>query len=459
MPQEKNSYWRSAKKLPEWWPEGFSLESIQNQGDVFIGRSNRIAALKFEDRIRSSTMFQRHFAVNPTASTDIAPQFDLIENIPTHVKLTKSDSIMLACAWQFWRLRGTQRFIIGLYDEEYRTGDDGKTELVKCVFAIIELFMSDETLAALRGDIAEAEIYELKRLLMNFDPRVDNTSEGKEVYHAITGEMRSSKRMGKARVSCKINEDNKRPQAQVSISAIYEQLQKEPSFAGRNTYGSWKIHTDTFHGIQLPWRTTDKVRIFKAARDPESRKLPVLTPEEQKVEEYLRKRVSVRHIPIEKGKVIFFEHEDGRFSAVCDTDDRETRRKFRILLRAANAEKLHNGRWLLTQRKAKWFEWAMTQNELPENRQNEILRRSPSSTDRERYGFTTGGKWVNILKVHDRKWIIYHNECSVPVGAACTIYGIGEIEEDKKSWKIEGHEFPTIEKLAYAIKTMRLPIP
>ena len=249
--------------------------------------ATRINGLVWEDTVRTTDIFPDTVIPNhPTAPIDIPPEFDLIQGVPTHVKSVRvaegaktvegwfAGSVTLSCALQLFlldRRHPHSRLVIGLYDHEQHVIDGVDTKVL-CYHTVIEVIQSPTTAARYRGAIGIQEMRVHKAAMhafaSSFPIGQTTIDEAKRRFHPTTREWRRSKRMGIARISNKINEDQCRPQAQVSLAALEKQMRSEPKYDGRIEQDNWIVHTGSFHGLPLPFRTTGKDRVFLKG-DPE----------------------------------------------------------------------------------------------------------------------------------------------------------------------------------------------
>ena len=269
---------------------------------------HKISGLLFEDRVRSTKMFlYGTVAHHPTHPIDIAAKADLIQGIPTHVKLKlkKKDqngnylpfkfsidsrgritcnnyNIDMACCFQLWSLEGDQRLVIGFYEKQVHYDQYGHKHEKIVVTEIIEIILTEKTLQKLRGDVPVSEIEWIKAKLLDWKPSPQNEWEAdkenkwvEDYLHPLTKRMRDEKRMGLAspvihvdtvRVGVKMQ--NKRIQSTISTQEIVAEVLSEDIGYGVGKYRNQQhpqsqiqgrvIFYDnqkSFHGLQLPWET------------------------------------------------------------------------------------------------------------------------------------------------------------------------------------------------------------
>lgn len=258
--------------------------------EVWRTRSaGRINGLVWEDTVRSTDMFRPYpMPASVTSPIDIAPPEDLVQGIPTHVKAKKTPvgsrnakghwpgSVDMACAYQLFLIgmdpvHTHHRLVIGLYEVEKHTirGEDVE---VHCYHTVIEIIQSPTTFAAYRGSISVEAMRQLREdthaFTDGFPITTDEVLRARDLFHPITGAWRDEGLMGLARISNKIDANQVRPQAQISLADLHRQLATEPDYAGRVVQANWIEHTTDFHGLPLPYRTTAKERVFVRPKDP-----------------------------------------------------------------------------------------------------------------------------------------------------------------------------------------------
>jgi hypothetical protein len=299
----------------------------------------RINGLIAEDRIRTTNMFVRgNIAERPTAEIDISPEADLIQGLPTHVKITKQTrrkdgspnllSVDMACAHRLFTLEGTHRLLVMVYEEEKTRDANGKTITILCFTKVIEIILSPETLAAFRGKISVFEIERIRALLLQWDPYLPNleqaeieANKARARFHPMTEAMRE--RQGIAHPSVKLSIDrkqlkveNKRIQSTISINETRLQVQQEGQgilkgkYQGRILQDRYIEHTEEFHGLKLPWRTTGKwAKLKRKGAVTPKLKAPQLKVEGP-FEKYIKAWIGTKNLHLAQCEIHIMRHED-----------------------------------------------------------------------------------------------------------------------------------------------------
>jgi hypothetical protein len=337
----------------------------------------RVNGLVWEDRVRTTRLFlMGTVAEHPTAAVDIPPWCDIVQGLPTHVKSQKVaegrttfSNVEMASTLRLFRLRGHQRLVIGLYtvEDEKILDDEGNEHDVHRYHTVYELILSDDTLAAIRGSTTAAEIEAICDQIAAYDRETESLESARARFHPMTRALRKRPGSGIASVSAKLDETNNRLQSAIGHNPIRKQLETEPDYAGRIRQPNWTVYTgdDSFHGLQLPWRTVAKDRIFKVIRDddgfaPKKAKVvrkdrfvaeaPVAPPPEPDPNErYARGWTSSKTIKIYGGGIVIMRHE-GRIRTIrCESDDEDiVRHVDRTCADAGFARIASVGAWLCT---------------------------------------------------------------------------------------------------------------
>jgi hypothetical protein len=335
----------------------------------------RVNGLVWEDRVRTTRLFlMGTIAEHPTAPIDIPPWCDIVQGLPTHVKSKKVpagrttfSNVEMASTLRLFRLRGHQRLVVGLYtvEDEKILDDEGNEHEVLCFHTVHELIMSDQTLAAIRGSATAAEIEAICKVVAAYDRATESEDSARARFHPMTREIRRRQGRGLAGVSVKLDKQNNRLQSAIGYQGIRNQLAGEPDYAGKVLQPNWTVFTgdDCFHGLQLPWRTVAKDRIFKVIKDddgfaPKKAKVarkdrfvaeaPVAPPPEPDPNErYARGWASSKTIRIYGGGIVIMRHE-GRIRTIrCESDDEDIVRHVDKTCAEAGFSKIASvGSWL-----------------------------------------------------------------------------------------------------------------
>lgn len=269
---------------------------------------NRISGLIGEDRARTTNMFLKgNVPLTPKDPIDISASADLIQRLPTHVKIKKLETpadenkedckinpyclrkmyqMDMACAYQFWKLRGDHRLLIMFYYEKTHRDENGKEFKVLCFVEIVEIIITENTFRHIRGNLTASEIGRVKSNLLSWKTTYPEDeflkadaeiSEIREKYARILLEM--NKRGGGIAVighhiNPKIKDgiirpDNKRLQPRLPLGETIAFAQKDnigfgPGkyrnrfFSGAKLQDMVTIYHDNFYGLDLPWETRAK---------------------------------------------------------------------------------------------------------------------------------------------------------------------------------------------------------
>lgn len=248
---------------------------MMNDGDEW---RTFVHGLACEDRIRTLLLFFPHMTrEDPTAPIDIPPWYDRIQRLPTHVKSLKArrgidgrpvnGTVDMACAYRLFLLHGYHRLIICLY-EEITVDRAGKSATALEYHTIIEVILTPATLEAMRGGVTVDQVREIRDDLAVYRFHPDTVEEARDRFHARTHALRPL--MGLAKPGIKLDSTNNRIQSTLSIDALRRfKLENEPVYEGLITqpgYQEFTEHTPDFHGLRLPWRTWDELRIIRQVR-------------------------------------------------------------------------------------------------------------------------------------------------------------------------------------------------
>lgn len=372
-------------------PDEHGIEPVQTSSTVRINgepariwrslSATRINGLIWEDTVRTTSLYPE--VVIPghiTSPIDIAPHLDIVQGIPTHVKSIKAaegdvnskgfprGSIDMACAYRLFRLdeiHTHNRMVIGLYDEESHV-IDGKTTTVLRYHTVIEIIQSPATALAYRGRITIEEMRIHREAMSAFVDRfpIDEgkIQAAKDRFHPVTRAWRSGGRageaMGLARVSNKIDKEQCRPQAQISISALFEQMATEGDYHGRMTQPNLQVFKDEFHGLPLPFRTTAKDNLFEKRKDPDAEKKPRRTskpaaPVRNPDAKYLNAHINREDHAVHGGSITVIQHGDERTVSAKTTDD-AFRRRVDVVCKRLGGRYVEAGRlWVMTLEQAR----------------------------------------------------------------------------------------------------------
>lgn len=393
-----------------------------------------ISGLIFEDRIRTTRMFlMGTVAPRPTHPIDISAKADVIQQIPTHVKLkkkTKLDEegnvrpfafsidkngnitcdgykIDMACAFQFWRLFGDHRLVIGFYVEKTHYDVDGKKQTKIVVEEILEIIFTEETFRKFRGKVPLSEIEWIKASLLAWKPSPQSEeAAAKEqewansYFHGMVDKMVKEDRVGLARpgihidkVRCGVSMSNKRIQSTISTKATVEQVMQEDIGYGpgkyRNAnYPQSKIQDrvilyskgQDFHGLSLPWETlaskTSPAKGWsklKRINAPKKEKPSVALPSGE-YEGCARELVATTNVDIAEGVLIVRKFTDGWRIVEIQSKDDETKANFTWACKTFGAEKIGKTQsWLATLWQAKKIRDALKRRPLPDDPGHSLL--------------------------------------------------------------------------------------
>lgn len=428
-----------------------------------------ISGLLFEDRVRTTKMFlYGTVAHHPTHPIDIAATADLIQGIPTHVKLKlkKKDQngnylpfrfsidsrgriicdnygIDMACAFQLWSLEGDQRLVIGFYEKQACYDQYGHPREKIIVTEIIEIILTERTLQRLRKDVSINEIEWIKAKLLGWKPNPKNeweaNKENKWVennLHSITKRMRDEKRIGLAspaihvdtvRVGVKMQ--NKRIQSTISTEEVVKEVLSEDIGYGTGKYRNREHpqsqiqdrvilynNNRSFHGLQLPWETlATKTQPAKGwgrlqrINEPKTKKPSIGVPT-SKFAGCAQNLVSTTNHNIVDGTLIVREFDDGWRIIQVRTADADVKANFAWACTALGSERLGKTEsWLVTFNQAKQIYDVLKTHDLPapSDKSNLTETRSPGLY---RINTPSGHYLANQLPSGD--WAIRHGAFS-----------------------------------------------
>jgi hypothetical protein len=338
----------------------------------------RINGLIWEDTVRTTDMYpDRIIPAHVTSPIDIAPHLDLIQGIPTHVKSLKAaegdvnakglprGSVDMACAYRLFLLDEVHthnRLVIGLYDEEMHIIDGKETKVLR-YHTVIEIIQSPDTALAYRGGIT-IEAMRLHREAMSafvdeFPIDEETIQAAKDRFHPVTRGWRADRTMGLARISNKIDPDQCRPQAQISISDLFEQMATEGDYHGRIVQPNLQVFKDQFHGLPLPFRTTGKDQIFRKPKEPGAKPKkprrsskpapPVKNPDAK----YLNAHIGREDHQVHGGVITVIPHGDERTISAKTQDEQFQRRVWAICKRLGGRWIEAGKLWVMTYEQAK----------------------------------------------------------------------------------------------------------
>ena len=426
---------------------------------------NRIPGLVWEDRVRTTNLFRTgSVAEHPTSPTDIAPDDDIQQGLPTHVKsvkrnITKSGreadhSIGMACAYQLFRMQGYQRLVIGIYEIEPEKAlcSDSKMRKVYRFTEVVEVILSPATLSAFQGDVTLAEIASIRDALLSHDYDWDDLEEARARFQLMTDQIRP--RMGLARCSNKFNEENKRIQAAVSLKALQKQMATEGDYHGRFTQPNIIRHTESFHGLPLPWRTTANERIFKKKRDPGkvTRRKNAKGVSQDNMR-YLGRHVSETTIKVEGGEMVIARYPDEKRTIRAESSDDTVRRHVSHACKNAGGTWIAAGRrWLLDLEGAKAVVDAIAILELPSSDGESIMR--PIKSKHELFEFAVPEGRLRTLRLPEDNWAIQadNDDLANRVEIVCKKYKIGRQIKSKGNWLIPQEPEDHMERVARALQ-------
>lgn len=442
--------------------------------------SARLDSLILEDRVLISTLYRSTPMVRrPTDPIDIPSVLDIVQGLPTHVKSKKRParemckegrnplgSVDMACARRLFLLNGHQRLIFAFYDDGEDETSPGVFEKIRIYHTFIEMILSPTTLAAMRGDVSVDEVALLKEAMSAYKPDAETLPAAKEAFHAITKAMRP--RMGISKIHAKIDEDQSRPQASISVAEMEKQLALEGGlYHGRVTQENCREYTGKvlFHGIQLPWRTTAKDQIFKKP----SQRASALPGAQSVGGLSIGPCTKATPFRTDKGTIIVMRHEGGAIT-ICPQDRNggfhETVSR---LARDEGGTEIEATRsWLLEEPAVKRILQAL--GAMPAARAA-VLPGKPGSvmrlaTTREHvvaYDFDAGGGAgkARALRLDDGKWAMrsQRNEAvAARIDAGCRALVAAGVLHDRNyhrkwsNWLIPAEPPELLEKVARAIQ-------
>lgn len=427
---------------------------------------NRIPGLVWEDRVRTTNLFRPgSVAEHPTSPTDIAPVDDIQQGLPTHVKSVKRNetksgreadhSIGMACAYQLFRLQGHQRLVTGIYEIEPDKVlcADGKMRPVYRFTEVVETILSPDTLSAFHGDVTLAEISAIRDALLAHDYDWHDLEEARARFQAMTDAIRP--RMGLARCSNKFNEQNKRIQAAVSMKGLLKQLATEGGYHGRFIQPNTIRHTENFHGLALPWRTTASERIFARIKDPDAvRRRPPKKRETDPHAAYIAAPVAETTMRVEGGDMVIARFPDDMRTIRAESSDDTVRRHVSRACMNAGGTWIESGRrWLLDFKQAAKVVDTIGIPDLPHADGDSIMRQVGSNTDL--FEITTPDGPMRAIRLPKSNWAIRPGSnaaLAARIEAVCKLHQIGEYYEPKKNWLIPQEPSDIIERVARAVQ-------
>jgi len=445
-----------------------TVVKIEVRGDTV-----RINGLVFEDKVRTTDLVQEGaVAEHPNAAVDIPEWNDRRHGIPTHVKSVQQPkakdgeasggSLGMACSYRLLLLEGTHRLVIGLYDEE-RHVIDGVDTTVYCYHTIIEVILTQETLDAMRGEVTVEEVMAVRDAVAVCVYHPDTVERERERLHKLTGEMRE--RMGIASHSVKFDRTNRRVQAQMSISALRDQVEGERSRNPDTPWERYREHTDEFYGLKLPWRTTAKERVFSnvrggsigvatakrfkpAPRRPTAKRRKKPAPAADPFRPYLERWEQETRVPIPGGTLIVRSHDDHMHTAHAEGHIEARRDVWRAF--HAMHGKWHEGSdtWLVTPQQG--LAAVAKIRELPDATGPSIMRQDHNN---ERlYSFRTPIGKVKPFLMPKGNWALHFQETRAIaelINEVCIAYNI---EGRHLGWDHHGRNWVILDKPADLIE-------
>ncbi len=348
---------------------------------------NRISGLIGEDRARTTNMFLKgNVPSNPKDPIDISADADLIQRLPTHVKIKKLETPVdedeqicrnnpyclrseyamdMACAYQFWKLRGDHRLLIMLYYEKTHRDENGKEFKVLCFVEIVEIIITENTFRHIRGNLTASEIGRVKSNLLSWKisyPEAERDKAEAEVEKirahigGIAKEM-NKRGGGIAVIGHHINTktkdgiitpDNKRLQPRLPLIETIKIARQDNiglglgkymnrSFSGAKLQDMVTIYHDNFYGLDLPWETRAKNAITPAdgwkkltrINEPKPFSLPSNLPQNGPKSSWyswmLQNSGPGEEKAIAEGSLVIFIHPDSR-RPNADIPDKELMR-------------------------------------------------------------------------------------------------------------------------------------
>jgi hypothetical protein len=474
-----------------------NLQALSNLDNVdFVQDPSRINGLIAEDRIRTTNMFVKgNVAFHPTHEIDISPEADLIQGLPTHVKITKQTytkngtpnplTVDMACAYKLFSLEGTHRLLVMVYEEEKVRFPDGKLQKILRFDRVIEIILSSETLNAFRGDVSVTEIGRIRNLLLGWKPLVRTPEEAeieaekaRQKYHPMTEAIRPRQGIAHPSVKISINKkdlkvDNKRVQSSISIEKTREQVESEGighlkgQYRGKIIQPRYQEYDDTtgFHGLALPWRTTGHwkklPRTGKIVAEVED--LPT-TQSKGLFSKYIEQWESVEQQPIPNGNLVIMTHEDKMRTVHTEAKDNEIRKHVSTLCDHVGGRWIEEIRsWLLNQGQTEKVLKALKARDIPE-----IHRTSPLFPARSGkagvFVFRTPDGIASAINIGGTKWVIRPDEkdraksraLMIRISSFCRAANIGKLEyhkgQNRWSWIISGEDESLIHRICIGIQ-------
>ena len=320
----------------------------------------RINGLIGEDRIRTTKMFLLGTVSNrPTHPIDISASADLIQGLPTHVKikkivpLKKEDkdlpfckrrrySIDMACAHEFWKLYGDHRLLIMFYHMQTHIDlKTGKPFEVMCFVEIVEIILTESVFKHLRGNVKTSEVGRIKADILSWRGSYKTKEEAEEEAekvrartqiaidhlndrpgagimtlsrHIDTGENKKTKLWGPS---------NKRIQPTLPLLETIDFCETQGPYRNHAHPGSQdqpmvQIYHEEFYGLELPWMTRAKDAITPAKgwsklereNDPKRGKKPpqLDKAEEAKLHHILQHSAPPIEVPVAGGSISIIRH-------------------------------------------------------------------------------------------------------------------------------------------------------
>ena len=426
---------------------------------------NRISGLLFEDRARTVSWFRGHSGeFHPLNPIDISAEADKRQGISTHVKLKlkKKDkngqpiafrftvdkngvvtcdnyNIDMACAFQFWCLRGHHRLVIGFYHTEIYRDENGQEQKKIVVTQILEIILTEETFRKIRGDVTLAEIEWIKATLLAWKPEPSTQKEAdaenewvENHLHIFTKKMRTENRIGIAKpvihvdtVKVGAKMDNKRIQSTISIREVIEQVLSEDIGYGKGKYrnenhqGSEVQDRVILYDINrpyaemtLPWETmatttkpADGWKI-KKINVPKDKKPSVAVPDGE-FSGCARNLVATAVKSIVDGALVIRRFEDEWRILQLQTHDPEVRKNFEWACRMTGAMRLGKTKsWLATLGQAKRIHKSLSHQELSIG--GSMSNLSEIENHPGLYRIHTGNGHYLVKKLPSGDWSIRH---------------------------------------------------
>lgn len=422
---------------------------------------NLINGLIAEDRIRTTKMFLYGTVANhPTHAIDISPSADLVQGLPTHVKIKKkkldkhgkgvpfsmSDnySIDMACAYRFWLHTGDHRLLIMFYVIEIHYDLNNKRYEVMRFDEVVEIILTEATFKAFRGKVSRQEMARLKGNLLAWRPNVSNqaeadieTEKATAIFHPITEEMRGRKTAGHGLASPSVHlnikpdkngefKAQKRVQSTIPTGETIALVMAEDVGYGPGNYrnplhpGSQEqkrciVYDKQFYGLDLPWRTRASAKTpargwSKLDRTgeitPKVQSPPEIIPQGEDAEYILQWKTS-KIIEIPHGELTIFRHKDDFRTIYLDTKITEIRDNLSWACRSVGARLIPEaGCWLATFEKTKRIVEAFTKTPFPKADPETLLEAIPNHANL--YTINTGNGPYFVVKRSSGEWAISH---------------------------------------------------